>query len=155
MGLQKRRAATAQPKQKPMEAPSLLPVTLTDECIHIRGSTVLGNLSAQAWVSHADNDMLVLGMKSADGATSMADFALGTLHCRRWLCCARNKLWWMTPEWGTTANELPPETQVSGWEGAWIANSAVMPWLGQGGSFWWSEAVPVGVFMHAVFAHGA
>ena len=34
------------------------------------------------------------------------------LHCKRWLCCARNKLWWMTPEWGRTARELPPETQV-------------------------------------------
>jgi hypothetical protein len=34
------------------------------------------------------------------------------LHCERWLCCARNKLWWMTPEWGKTARELPPEAQV-------------------------------------------
>jgi hypothetical protein len=24
---------------------------------------------------------------------------------------ARNKLWWMVPEWGTTASDLPPETQ--------------------------------------------
>ena len=37
---------------------------------------------------------------------------LPQLHCKRWLCCARNKLWWMTPEWGTTARDLPPETQV-------------------------------------------
>lgn len=35
------------------------------------------------------------------------------LHCKRWLCCARNKLWWMTPEWGRSARDLPPETQVS------------------------------------------
>lgn len=34
------------------------------------------------------------------------------LHCEQWLCCARNKLWWMTPEWGRTARELPPEAQV-------------------------------------------
>lgn len=34
------------------------------------------------------------------------------LRCRRWLCCARNKLFWMTPEWGTSTRELPPETQV-------------------------------------------
>lgn len=67
------------------------------------------------------------------------------LHCQRWLCCARNKLWWMTPEWGKTARELPPETQVrrAGWpgepgrcrgcstvwlvSGLWIAWAACMP----------------------------
>lgn len=24
---------------------------------------------------------------------------------------ARNKLWWMVPEWGSAASDLPPETQ--------------------------------------------
>jgi hypothetical protein len=42
------------------------------------------------------------------------------LHCtlvllqlafKRYMACARNKLWWMTPEWGTTGSSLPPETQ--------------------------------------------
>jgi raffinose synthase len=27
------------------------------------------------------------------------------------LACARNKLWWMTPEWGSRGDQLPPETQ--------------------------------------------
>lgn len=33
------------------------------------------------------------------------------LNCRRFLACARCKLWWMTPEWGSSAYEVPPETQ--------------------------------------------
>ena len=33
------------------------------------------------------------------------------LKFRRFLACARNKLWWMTPEWGTALGDLPPETQ--------------------------------------------
>jgi raffinose synthase len=33
------------------------------------------------------------------------------LKFRRFLACARNKLWWMTPEWGSTLARLPPETQ--------------------------------------------
>ena len=33
------------------------------------------------------------------------------LRCRRLLACARCKLWWMTPSWGTKAGDLPPETQ--------------------------------------------
>ena len=27
------------------------------------------------------------------------------------MACARNKLWWMTPEWGTEIRRLPTETQ--------------------------------------------
>jgi raffinose synthase len=30
---------------------------------------------------------------------------------KRYLACARNKLWWMTPEWGSSLHRLPPETQ--------------------------------------------
>ena len=33
------------------------------------------------------------------------------LGVRRFLACARCKLWWMTPEWGSRAKDLPPETQ--------------------------------------------
>lgn len=33
------------------------------------------------------------------------------LKSKRCLACARCKLWWMTPEWGNTAADLPPETQ--------------------------------------------
>ena len=29
----------------------------------------------------------------------------------RLLACARIKLWWMTPEWGSKACDVPPETQ--------------------------------------------
>ena len=27
------------------------------------------------------------------------------------LCCSRNKIYWMTPEWGSRSSDLPPETQ--------------------------------------------
>jgi raffinose synthase len=30
---------------------------------------------------------------------------------RRFLACARIKIYWMTPEWGCSAKDLPPETQ--------------------------------------------
>ena len=33
------------------------------------------------------------------------------MRCSRLLACARCKLWWMTPSWGTKAGDLPPETQ--------------------------------------------
>jgi raffinose synthase len=36
---------------------------------------------------------------------------LAQLNFKRYLACARNKLWWMTPEWGSSLHTLPPETQ--------------------------------------------
>lgn len=33
------------------------------------------------------------------------------LKSKRYLACARCKLWWMTPEWGKIVADLPPETQ--------------------------------------------
>ena len=84
-------------------------VTLQD------GSTIiLQGVAPTAWrESSIDDDFLVLGVEQGQGdaAVSMADFPLGVLRCRRWLACARNKLWWMTPEWGVSGRELPPETQ--------------------------------------------
>ena len=35
------------------------------------------------------------------------------LVCQRFLACARCKLWWMTPEWGSRALHIPPETQFA------------------------------------------
>ena len=37
--------------------------------------------------------------------------SLGCLHARRWVASAKNKLWWMTPSWGTHGGEVPLETQ--------------------------------------------
>ena len=36
---------------------------------------------------------------------------MSQLKFKRYLACARNKLWWMTPEWGTSLHTLPAETQ--------------------------------------------
>ena len=33
------------------------------------------------------------------------------LTSRRFVASARNKLWWMTPEFGTSAQDLPAEVQ--------------------------------------------
>jgi hypothetical protein len=76
------------------------------------GLSILEGVTSQAWVSNGtDADYLVLGVENSSGSVSLADFELGILRCNRWLACARNKMWWMTPEWGTSGRELPPETQ--------------------------------------------
>ncbi|KAL3148912.1 hypothetical protein ABBQ32_001780 [Trebouxia sp. C0010 RCD-2024] len=54
---------------------------------------------------------VILGYSVANGAVASQDFPVGKLKSKRYLACARCKLWWMTPEWGRTAADLPPETQ--------------------------------------------
>jgi hypothetical protein len=108
------------PRHDPSALPGLAPLpnlkTLTytnGKVCTANGLPILEGVTSQAWVSHggADADYLVLGVKSPGGAVSLADFELGVLRCNRWLACARNKMWWMTPEWGVSGRELPPETQ--------------------------------------------
>ena len=96
-----------------------------------------GLLPASAWAADtAPGGMLVLGAAAAPGgASASVDVTLGALRARRWLACARNKLWWMTPEWGTSARELPPETQflLAELEGG-AGYAALLPLI-DGGSF--------------------
>jgi len=55
---------------------------------------------------------LFLGAKLQRGATSFHRLRLAqTLRCKRFLACARVKLWWMQPHWGTRGEDVPPETQ--------------------------------------------
>lgn len=107
------------PQRDPSALPGLAPLpnlkTLTyadGKVCTANGLPILEGVTSQAWVSNgSDAEHLVLGVKSPGGAVSLADFELGILRCNRWLACARNKMWWMTPEWGVSGRELPPETQ--------------------------------------------
>ncbi|KAL4431157.1 hypothetical protein ABPG75_006413 [Micractinium tetrahymenae] len=110
------RQHTAAPPLPPPNA-DLLPIAFADGKVTVGdGLVLLDRISPQARQPHreaggAASDMVLLSFAASKGATCMEDFALGTLHCKQWLCCARNKLWWMTPEWGKSGRDLPPETQ--------------------------------------------
>ncbi|GLC45302.1 hypothetical protein PLESTB_000307100 [Pleodorina starrii] len=67
------------------------------------------NASANAAASRGGG--VVLGLTSPVGNTDSLDIVIGQLNFKRLLACARNKLWWMTPEWRTASWSLPPETQ--------------------------------------------
>ncbi|PSC76674.1 galactinol-sucrose galactosyltransferase 2 [Micractinium conductrix] len=106
-------ARSPPPPSAPPPRADLLPIAFADGAVTVGdGMLLLDRVSPQARVQHpAGTDMVLLSFAVSGGDAAMEDFALGALHCKRWLCCARNKLWWMTPEWGRTARELPPETQ--------------------------------------------
>jgi len=107
--------------------PSLLPLRVQTGADGRRsvvlpdGTPLLDNLSAdmptaqslpEPLTAASQGTPLVLGLRSPTGAARCAvDAVVGALRCARFLACARNKLWWMTPEWGTEAAQLPGETQ--------------------------------------------
>ncbi|EFN59497.1 hypothetical protein CHLNCDRAFT_138126 [Chlorella variabilis] len=95
------------------DAGRLLPIAFADGQVTVGdGLVLLDRITPLARVQHpASTDMVLLSLAASQGATAIEDFSLGVLHCKQWLCCARNKLWWMTPEWGKNARDLPPETQ--------------------------------------------
>jgi hypothetical protein len=49
------------------------------------------------------------------GATDRGEHvaSLGKLSCERFLAASRTKRWWMGPNWGSSAAEVPVETQAS------------------------------------------
>lgn len=74
------------------------------------GTVLFEGLNPVASLSVVDDDCMVLGFEAA-GPVDRADFPIGKFHFTRFLASARCKLWWMTPEWGTKCQQLPPETQ--------------------------------------------
>ena len=48
------------------------------------------------------------------GATDRGEHvaSLGKLSCERFMAASRTKRWWMGPNWGSSAAEVPVETQV-------------------------------------------
>ena len=134
---------------------SLLPIGLEGGSVVVGdGLVVLSGVTPLA-SQHTAGSFLTLGLEASSGETHLEDFPLGTLHCTRWLCCARNKLWWMTPEWGTTTRELPPEGQV-GQQGARALAVGGQGFRGRGGTITWvlpPEGQAQGCRSGLVFAH--
>ena len=67
---------------------------------------------AEAAVLGARSDGgLFLGAQLQHGAPYHRLRLATTLRCKRLLACARVKLWWMQPSWGSRGEDVPPETQ--------------------------------------------
>lgn len=62
------------------------------------------------YISKVETDHIVLGVRVEDQHSSYV-CNVGTVASRRWVACAKNKLWWMTPSWGQDASSIPVETQ--------------------------------------------
>jgi len=67
--------------------------------------------TAAVTVSDTSDQHIILGLKSEKQESTFMAY-LGTVASRRWVCSAKNKLWWMTPSWGNDIAYLPIETQV-------------------------------------------
>lgn len=71
---------------------------------------ILSQISDMFFQDARDARGTFLGFESETGA-NLFDLNLGTLHCHRLLTCSRQKLWWMNPSWGSSASDIPAESQ--------------------------------------------
>ena len=83
-----------------------------------RGNThqsyvALDSLDTRLRVTSKSNDEIVFGLRTETEVDSV-EVNVGTLcGLVQWLACSKNKLWWMTPEWGGEyTSGIPQETQV-------------------------------------------
>jgi len=76
------------------------------------GTCVLRNLNGSLSARPATNetDALILDLQLSE-SSSQIDVPIAKLDCHRLLSAGRCKLWWMTPEFGSTAADITPETQ--------------------------------------------
>ena len=63
------------------------------------------------------------------GATDRGEHvaSLGKLSCERFLAASRTKRWWMGPNWGSSAAEVPVETQVATLPSTALALHSALP----------------------------
>ncbi|GFR50303.1 hypothetical protein Agub_g12493, partial [Astrephomene gubernaculifera] len=100
----------------PAPSPSIIHLTVASGAVvapELDYTVVLDMLHKHAGAHPAASQHggVVLGLSSPVGPTAAIDLCIGQLNFTRLLACARNKLWWMTPEWRTATWALPPETQ--------------------------------------------
>ncbi|KAI3436643.1 hypothetical protein D9Q98_006059 [Chlorella vulgaris] len=74
--------------------------------------TVLVQQVAETIRTRQEGDHAVLGVTHPSGQPqAAADFSIGQLKATRFMALGRTSLWWMTPAWGTTTQQMPEETQ--------------------------------------------
>ncbi|KAF6261130.1 hypothetical protein COO60DRAFT_1637031 [Scenedesmus sp. NREL 46B-D3] len=107
-------AATGVAAVPSLDHPGSIPLRLDGDAVKdAAGNTLLEQLSSLASLNARESahGALVFGAASQHGPACCWDLTVGKLKFKRYLACARNKLWWMTPEWGSSLHTLPPETQ--------------------------------------------
>lgn len=81
------------------------------QCMACRGGRAYRHLTRVGVHAHKQDPRGTFLSLRTQRAASEHLVPVGRLGCKRFLACARQKLWWMNPEWGSSAAEIPNETQ--------------------------------------------
>ncbi|PRW33710.1 raffinose synthase isoform B [Chlorella sorokiniana] len=73
-----------------------------------QGAPLLAGLDPCVSVRPGEGQSLVLGLACPGSPAALADCPLGQLRCRRFLALPKTSLYWMSPRWGSTAQQVPP-----------------------------------------------
>lgn len=86
-------------------------IAIVDGSLQVHGKTLLSDVHDNITLSPAGLPHgAFLGAK-ASHSSHYHVFPLGVLEGHRFLCCFRFKLWWMTQRMGSSARDIPAETQ--------------------------------------------
>lgn len=116
---------------------SPMKVCLEGSALLAGGTPVLEQVAAEASARQDDSGAgAVLGFTAPGGvSTACVDFLLGKLNASRFLALGRTSLWWCTPAWGSSAEQVPQETQFLLLELAGHGGYVLMLPLIDGGAF--------------------
>ncbi|EKX38074.1 hypothetical protein GUITHDRAFT_165320 [Guillardia theta CCMP2712] len=73
---------------------------------------ILENMGVQAFIDDKDENHIFMGIQGeAEESQHVATLGSIPASATRWLSCARQKLWWMSPDVGDRSMPVPAETQ--------------------------------------------
>lgn len=87
-------------------------VDFSDNNITFEGTLLLQGVSPLVFLDNSDpRGSFLSATLPVAAADAKLDIDLGFLRSSKFVACSRQKLWWMTPSWGTTSLNVPTETQ--------------------------------------------
>ena len=92
---------------------------------------ILDSMGPAMYIDDIDDVHIFMGMQQGQDLAQHV-VALGSLpvSARRWLACARQKLWWMSPDVGDRCTPIPAETQFLLYDAGGGMYAVILPLVG-------------------------
>ena len=92
---------------------------------------ILDSMGPAMYIDDIDDVHIFMGMQQGQDLAQHV-VALGSLpvSARRWLACARQKLWWMSPDVGDRSTPIPAETQFLLYDAGGGMYAVILPLVG-------------------------
>eukprot|EP00887_Chlorella_sp_A99_P002737 scaffold6.g2737.t1 len=95
-------------------APPAAALQLDGGCLRTPAACLLADLAPEATVrlDEGPSGGAIISLGNPSGVVERADCSLAQLGALRFVALGRTSLWWMAPAWGSSAADIPEETQL-------------------------------------------